>query len=195
MGPQKILEYQKSIKFEFIRAQMAFTEFFDFAKTKYSQLTVSGNTNGIDTITKLKYFDAYARWCGHVYEVIKAQAIIDQTIPVDENSQVSIIDKELQKVVEELVSSAVEKPGVTPPSLNPDFSADLRKARNKCSFHCTNNRVKTNILLNFMKNHHREIYFIYYQLATKPELLGVQNLTDFGAIEDFYCFNYSVGKN
>ncbi|GGP71717.1 hypothetical protein GCM10009409_39570 [Shewanella saliphila] len=32
MGPQKVSEYQKSIKFEFIRAQMAFDEFSPLQK-------------------------------------------------------------------------------------------------------------------------------------------------------------------
>lgn len=194
MGPQKISEYRKSIKFEFIRAQMAFEEFFSLAKDKYSRLSTPAPSN-VSTITKLKYFDAYARWCGHVYEVIKAQAIISQSIPVDEDSYAASFDAELQKEVEKLVSTAVEQPGVIHPSLKPDFSADLRKARNKCSFHCTNSRVKTNILLSFMKMHHQEMFFVFHQLATKPELLGVESISDFGAIEEFYEFDLGAGEN
>ncbi|MGR4992230.1 hypothetical protein ACPV3U_21925 [Vibrio rotiferianus] len=188
MGPGKILEYQKSIKFEFIRAQIAREEFFALSKEKYGRLSASLPVNC--TITKLKYFDAYARWCGHIYEVIKAQAIINERIPVDADSYASEFDIELQKEVEQLVSSAVIQSGVIHPELKPSFSSDLRKVRNKCSFHCTNSRVKTDILLQFMKYHHQEIYYVFFQLATKPELLGVENVNDFGAIEEFYEFNY-----
>ncbi|GGP71712.1 hypothetical protein [Shewanella saliphila] len=130
-----------------------------------------------------------------MYEVIKAQAIINESIPVYADSNAPTFDVELQKEVKTLISTAVEQPGVIHPSLKPDFSADLRKVRNKCSFHCTNNRVKTNLLKDFMKEHHQEIYFIFQQMAVKSELLGLESLNDFGAIEEFYDFNYGVGEN
>jgi hypothetical protein len=190
MGPLKISEYQKSIKFEFVRAQMAQEQFMKLAGYKYSQLSQNQNHKA-PTIIKLQYFDTYARWCGHVYEVIKALAIIDQSLSVDEESNASEFDSIIQKEVEKLIATAVAKPGIIHPSLKSSFSSDLRKVRNKCSFHCTNKRVKTDILSAFMKQHHQEIYFVYNLLATKSELLGVESINDFGAIEEFYSINWS----
>jgi len=185
MGPPKISEYKKSIKFEFLRAQMTKTEFMNLAHYKYSQLSKNPNFKA-PTDIKVQYFDAYARWCGHVYEVIKAQAIIDQSISIEENSGAASFDDILQKEVEKLIENSVQQPGIIHPSLKSNFSSDLRKVRNKCSFHCTNNRVKTDILSDFMKTHHQEIYYVFNLLATRPELLGVENINDFGAIETFY---------
>ena len=193
MGPDKIADYQRSIKFEFIRAQMAFSEFFYLSSKKYSQLT-STLVSSVDVQTKLKYFDTYARWCGHVYEVIKARAIINHSVPVYEDSKAASFDVELQKEVDSLVAMAERIPGVVYPSLSANFSSDLRKVRNKCSFHCTNDRVKINILLDFMKEHHQEIFFVFKQMNEDPEMLGVEELNDFGALGDFYDFNYSPGQ-
>jgi hypothetical protein len=190
MGPPKISEYKKSIKFEFLRAQMTQKEFINLANYKYSQLSKNPNFKA-PTIIKLQYFDAYARWCGHVYEVIKAQAIIDQSISIEEESKASSFDDVLQHEIEKLIATAAQQPGVIHPSLKSSFSSDLRKVRNKCSFHCTNSRVKTDILSDFMKTHHQEIYFVFHLLTTKPELLGVEHLNDLGAIETFYDIDFT----
>ena len=164
---------------------MAKKEFMELAKYKYSQLSKNPNFEA-PTVIKLQYFDTYARWCGHVYEVLKAQVIIDHNISIMEDSKASLFDSVLQSEVEKLVATAIPQPGVIHPSLKPGFSSDLRKVRNKCSFHCTNNRVKTEILSDFMREHHQEIYFVFHLLATKPDLLGVESLNDFGAIDTFY---------
>ncbi|MDO6505429.1 hypothetical protein Q4506_01215 [Colwellia sp. 4_MG-2023] len=190
MGPLKISEYKKSIKFEFVRAQMAQKKFMKLVEYKYSQLSQNQNHKA-STIIKLQYFDTYALWCGHVYEVIKALAIIDQSLSIEEDSNASDFDSILQEEVEKLIATAVSKPGIIHPSLKPSFSSDLRTVRNKCSFHCTNKRVKTDILSKFMKQHHQEIYFVYDLLAKKNELFGIESLNDFGAIEEFYSINLS----
>jgi len=61
MDSSKVSEYRKSIKFELVKARLAFDEFFGYAGGFITEKLDDSNV-----LAKIKIFDAYARWVGHL---------------------------------------------------------------------------------------------------------------------------------
>ena len=145
MDSSKITEYRKSIKFELVRAQLAFEEFFGYAGG-----FITDKFDDTNVLAKIKIFDAYARWVGHLYESMLALVKIEDQNSVSERSKSDVTDPAIQFETQKslnrfnaLVQSGKINPdGHVSLTLDAQFASDLRKVRNKCSFHCTNNRVR-----------------------------------------------------
>lgn len=189
MNSSKVTDYRKSIKFELIRAQLAFNEFFDhaggFIRERFDDTNV---------LAKIKIFDAYARWVGHLYESLLALVKIEEQNSVSEDSKSGITDPEIQFEAQKSLNrfnTRVQLGKINPDGhvsliLDSEFSSDLRKARNKCSFHCTNNRVQSDILQDFMSRHHHMAYRLYLEMLKFHGKIDSECDTDLGAINQFF---------
>jgi hypothetical protein len=189
MHIDKVSEYRKSIRFELIRANFAFDEFISFAAGFITEKFDDANI-----LAKIKIFDAYARWCGHLYESLLALVIIDEQNQVSESSTSDITDKEIQREAEKSLNrynvlvkaGKFSEAGHITPVLDASFSSDLRKVRNKCSFHCTNNRIKSDILQEFLNKHHQMAFCLFTEYYGKFGHLNSECNNDLGAINQFF---------
>jgi len=189
VSPEKINEYRKSIKFELIRANIAFSEFYNIAGNRITDDSVNENL-----LVKLKHFDSYARWCGHLYESLLALVIIETQNSIDDNSSTSNIDKEIQFEAKRALNrfnalvkaGKIDPDGTKVPTLHNEFSYDLRRVRNKCAFHCTNTRVKIDLLQNFLEKHHQIAYRLYTDFYNIHGKLTNECDEDFGLISEFF---------
>lgn len=189
MDSSKVNEYRKSIKFELVRARLAFEEFFGYAGGFITEKFDDSNV-----LAKIKVFDAYARWVGHLYESLLALVKIEGQNSVSENSRWDVTDPEIQFEAQKSLnrfnalvqSGKIDPNGHVSLSLDPDFASDLRKARNKCSFHCTDNRVQSDILQDFMNKHHHMAYWVYSEMINLHGKIDTQCNQDLGAINQFF---------
>lgn len=189
MHIDKVSEYRKSIRFELIRANFAFDEFILLAG-KF----INAELDSSNTLAKIKIFDAYARWCGHLYESLLALVIIEEQNQISEDSKSDVIDIEIQREAEKSLNrynvliraGKFSEAGNITPVLHPSFSSDLRKVRNKCSFHCTNNRVKSDILQEFLNKHHQIAFNLFSEFYGKFGSLNTECNNDLGAINQFF---------
>lgn len=180
---EKEVNYRKSITFEFARAEIAFDEYFSLV----SELMRRQNLN-VKVSEKIKLFDSYARWCGHVYECMLTLVKIEEQNAITEESKYPETDKEIQWEAEKSIRrySALDREGTITPVLNEDFAESLRIVRNKCSFHCTHSRVKTSFLKNFHEKHHHMTYWLFKEFSSMHiDMLNTDNL-DLGEINNFY---------
>jgi hypothetical protein len=198
MSPEKVLNYRKSIRYELIRAKIAFEEFFQLSID-----LVTGNIPEDNIVAKIKGFDAYSRWVGHLYESLLALVIIEDQNSVTENSSSDVIDKEIQWEAQKAInridalfkSGKLDKNGYVKPDLFDDFSNALRKVRNKCSFHCTSNRVQSDILQEFMNKHHHMAFRLYEDFYADYGKLNSEFSKDLGAINEFFnASKRAIGK-
>ena len=189
MKPVKINEYRKSIKFELVRAKLAFDEFFEYAGG-----FIIDNFDDTNVFAKIKLFDAYARWVGHLYESMLALVIIEDQNLVGEYSRSNVTDPAIQfeaqkslKLFNTLVESGeIKLAGRIQINLDSNFASDLRVARNKCSFHCTNNRIQSDILQDFMDKHHHMAFWLYTEILNLHGKIDSECDKDLGAINQFF---------
>lgn len=189
MDLSKVSEYRKSIKFELVRAKLAFDEFFGYAGGFITEKFDDSNV-----LAKIKIFDAYARWVGHLYESLLALVKIEDQNSVSEDSKWNVTDPEIQFEAKKSLnrfnalvkSGQIDPNGHVPLSLDTDFASDLRQARNKCSFHCTDNRVQSDILQDFMNKHHHMAYWLYSELLSLHGKIDTECNQDLGAINQFF---------
>ncbi|KZZ41347.1 hypothetical protein A3759_15905 [Thalassolituus sp. HI0120] len=194
MDLSKINEYRKSIKFELIRAKLASDEFFGYAGG-----FITEKFDDSDVLAKIKRFDAYARWVGHLYESLLALVKIEDQNYVSENSRWDVTDAEIQLEAKKSLnrfntlvkSGEIDSNGYVSLSLEPDFSSDLRKARNKCSFHCTDSRVQSDILQDFMNKHHHMAYWLYSEMLNLHGKID-ESSQDLGAIDQFFASTHRM---
>ena len=169
MEPVKLNEYRKSIKFELIRAKLAFDEFFEYAGG-----FITEKFDDTNVLTKIKIFDAYARWVGHLYESMLALVIIEDQNSVDEDSRYGITDPAIQFEAQRSLNrfntlvehGEINIDGRIQINLENNFASDLRVARNKCSFHCSNNRIQSDILQDFLDKHHHMAFWLYTEILS-----------------------------
>lgn len=189
MDSSKITEYRKSIKFEIVRAQLAFEEFFGYADG-----FITDKFDDTNVLAKIKIFDAYARWVGHLYESMLALVKIEDQNSVSESSKSDVTDPEIQFETQKSLNrfNALVQSGQIHPdghvllTLDAQFASDLRRARNKCSFHCTNNRVQSEILQDFMSKHHHMAYWLYSEMLNLHGKIDSECNKDLGAINQFF---------
>lgn len=189
MNSIKIAEYRKSIKFELVRAQLAFDEFFGYAGG-----FITEKFDDTNVLAKIKIFDAYARWVGHLYESLLALVKIEKQNSVSEGSKSDVTDLAIQFEAQmsfnrfnALVQSGKVNPdGHVSLIIDSAFSSDLRNARNKCSFHCTNNRIQSDILQDFMSKHHHMAYWLYSEMLGLHGKIDSECDKDLGAINQFF---------
>lgn len=189
MDSSKVTEYRKSIKFELVRARLAFDEFFGYAGG-----FITDQFDDSDVLSKIKIFDAYARWVGHLYESLLALVKIEDQNSVSEDSRWDITDPEIQFEAQKSLNrfnTLVQSRKIDPNahvslSLDADFASDLRKARNKCSFHCTDNRVQSDILQDFMNKHHHMAHWLYSEMFNLHGKVDTECNQDLGAINQFF---------
>jgi hypothetical protein len=184
------IDYKQSIKFEMLRAEFAFSEFY-----RVSSARLANPEWQPDEKIKLHHFDAYARWCGHMYEAFKAFLIINPEVAVGVNTRdVSKFDAEMQKETTNIISSMDFNEGEIQPVLEASFSTALRQIRNKCSFHCTTERSEASLLQNFLNQHHNVLLVIYMKFRNTPEYIGLEGIDTFGEIEKFFDISTLVGS-
>ena len=190
MSLEENIDYKQSIKFEILRAEFVFSEFY-----RVSSVRLANPEWQPDEKIKLHHFDAYARWCGHMYEAFKAFLIINPEVEVGVNTRdVSKIDAEMQKETTNIISSIDFNEGEIQPVLEASFSTSLRQIRNKCSFHCTTERSAVSLLQNFLNQHHNVLLVIYMKFRNTPEYIGLEGIDTFGEIEKFFDISTLVGS-
>lgn len=189
MDSNKVREYRKSIKFELIRAKLAFDEFFGYAGGFITETFDDSNV-----LAKIKIFDAYARWVGHLYESLLALVKIEDQNSVSENSKCNVTDPEIQFEAQKSLnrfnalvkSGKIDSSGHVSLSLDVNFASDLRLVRNKCSFHCTDNRVQSDILQDFMNKHHHMAYWLYSEMLNIHGKIDTECNQDLSSINQFF---------
>lgn len=189
MSPTKKTTLYKSIRFEIVRAKIAFDTFF-----KIAGAIITGSAPEQSPHIQILAFDSYSRWCGHLYETLLALQIVSDESPVNDKSKGPDIDPyiqcEAQKAINRrlslLKSGREEFSHFAQITLNPAFSIDLRTIRNKCSFHCSLNRVSSTILQNFINNHHEIAYALYEDLQGSFGKLEPAFNQDLGEVTKFF---------
>lgn len=195
MKPVKLNDYRKSIKFELVRAKLAFDEFFEYAGG-----FITEKFDDTNVLAKIKIFDSYARWVGHLYESMLALVIIEDQNSVDEDSRSYVTDLAIQFEAKRSLNrfnTLVEYGEINLDrriqiNLDSNFSSDLRIARNKCSFHCTNNRIQSDILQNFMEKHHHMAFWLYTEILSLHGKIDSECDKDLGAINQFFSASRRV---
>lgn len=195
MEPVKLNEYRKSIKFELIRAKLAFDEFFEYAGG-----FITEKFDDTNVLTKIKIFDAYARWVGHLYESMLALVIIEDQNSVDEDSRYGITDPAIQFEAQRSLNrfntlvehGEINIDGRIQINLENNFASDLRVARNKCSFHCSNNRIQSDILQDFLDKHHHMAFWLYTEILSLHGKIDSECDKDLGAINQFFSASRRV---
>ena len=191
MIQEKELNYRKSIKFELIRAKIAFDEYYSLVSVltgrKFTDVTI---------MERVRLYDTYARWCGHLYESLLALVKIEELNDVNESSKSPATDTEIQweakKSINRFNSSVeagrINADGIISPSLEDDFSKSLRIVRNRCSFHCTHNRVHEDYLKSFHERHHHMAYWIFREFSGLHADIESIDDADLGEINNFCEF-------
>lgn len=185
----KVTEYRKSIKFELIRSKLALDEYIELTTAFFT-----GQVNETNTLAQIRAFDAYSRWLGHLYESLLALVIIDKKYNASESSKYDVTDPLIQRVAKEslarfktsIENGILDKHGFVSLNLENEFASDLRIIRNKCSFHCSNNRVKSNMLQEFINKHHHMAFYLYAELYYMHGELDSECRDDLGAISQFF---------
>ena len=189
MSPSKREALYKSIRFEIIRAKIAFDNFFKIAGTIITE-RISDNDPHIQILA----FDSYSRWCGHLYESLLALQIASKESSINEKPLSDEIDKHIQFEAEKAINRRLsllrsgkdEYLHFINIELHEAFAKDLRTVRNKCSFHCSLNRVTSSLLQNFINNHHEIAYALYEDTYGWFGGLDNKENMDIGEITNFF---------
>lgn len=189
MSPSKREVLYKSIRFEIIRAKLAFDNFFKIAGTIITETIPEDNPH-----IQILAFDSYSRWCGHLYECLLALQIVSNESSINEKSFGAEIDKHIQFEAEKAINRRLsllrsgkdEFSHFTDLELSTTFAKDLRTVRNKCSFHCSLNRVTSSLLQNFINNHHEVAYALYEDTYGWFGGLETEAKMDIGEITNFF---------
>lgn len=176
-------QLEKNISYEFFRARAAFAVVWELANRKCANPDFK-----FDIEDSLRYFDAYSRWCGHIYESLKA--LVGNDPSYGELKDYRQFDKAIQKFTGLIINNIPHQEGRIPCSLDKNFAKQLRIVRNKCSFHCEMNRIETELMNNFKDKHHITLINIYYYLSESSFVKPLSSFNDLGHIENF--FNISI---
>ncbi|BDQ68427.1 MULTISPECIES: hypothetical protein [Shewanella] len=176
-------QVEKNISYELFRAKAAFEVVRGLAEIKCANPDFKFHIE-----YSLRFFDAYSRWCGHIYETLKALVCNDPSYGNLDKYQK--VDKAIQKFSRFIIDNIPEQEGHIPCSLKKGFSRDLRIVRNRCSFHCEISRIETELLNEFKDNHHTTIGNIFIYLCKSSLVKPLDSFDDLGHIEKF--FNISI---